>query len=79
MEKRIKPSDTARYSMEEQMEDLQALFQQLEWTQFTLIGYSMGGRLALAYTAKYPVNTLIFESSSPGLEDEEERQKRKSG
>jgi len=72
-----KPSDTARYHVDEQIEDLRAIFQQLEWTQFTLVGYSMGGRLALAYTAKYPVHTLILESSSPGLADAGERQKRK--
>ena len=72
-----KPSDPACYFVEEQIEDLHTLFQQLEWTHFTLVGYSMGGRLALAYAAKYPVDTLILESSSPGLADKEERQKRK--
>ncbi|SER93080.1 2-succinyl-6-hydroxy-2,4-cyclohexadiene-1-carboxylate synthase [Psychrobacillus sp. OK032] len=72
-----KPSDIARYHVDEQIEDLHAIFQQLEWTHFTLVGYSMGGRLALAYTSKYPVHTLILESSSPGLADDGERQKRK--
>ncbi|MFJ8066184.1 2-succinyl-6-hydroxy-2,4-cyclohexadiene-1-carboxylate synthase [Psychrobacillus sp. NPDC096426] len=72
-----KPSDTVCYFVEEQIEDLHVLFQQLEWTHFTLVGYSMGGRLALAYAAKYPVDTLILESSSPGLAGEDERQKRK--
>ncbi|TQR14690.1 2-succinyl-6-hydroxy-2,4-cyclohexadiene-1-carboxylate synthase [Psychrobacillus soli] len=72
-----KPSDSAYYFVEEQLRELHALFQQLEWTHFTLVGYSMGGRLALAYAAKYPVDALILESSSPGLAGEEERQKRK--
>lgn len=71
------PSDPAYYLVEEQIEDLHALFQQLEWTHFTLVGYSMGGRLALAYAAKYPVEALLLESSSPGLASEEERQNRK--
>ena len=72
-----KPNDPACYFVEEQIEDLHTLFKQLEWSNFTLIGYSMGGRLALAYAAKYPVDTLILESSSPGLADKAERQKRK--
>lgn len=72
-----KPIDPACYFVEEQIEDLRELLQQLEWAHFTLVGYSMGGRLAIAYAAKYPVDTLILESSSPGLVDEEERQKRK--
>ncbi len=72
-----KPSDTACYFVEEQIEDLHMLFRQLEWSHFTLVGYSMGGRLALAYAAKYSVDALILESSSPGLADDEERQKRK--
>ncbi len=72
-----KPSDAKRYFVEEQIEDLHELFQQLEWSNFTLVGYSMGGRLALAYAAKYPVDTLVLESSSPGLENEKERKNRK--
>ena len=42
-------SNPARYYVEEQIEDLNELFHQLNWTDFTLVGYSMGGRLALAY------------------------------
>ncbi|MEI4769186.1 2-succinyl-6-hydroxy-2,4-cyclohexadiene-1-carboxylate synthase [Psychrobacillus sp. FJAT-51614] len=72
-----KPNDFGRYYVEEQIEDLHTIFNQLDWTHFTLVGYSMGGRLALAYTAKYPVDKLILESSSPGLESEEERIKRR--
>ena len=38
----------------------------------------MGGRIALAYTVRYPerVSSLILESSSPGLKTEEEREER---
>jgi 2-succinyl-6-hydroxy-2,4-cyclohexadiene-1-carboxylate synthase len=41
----------------------------------SLVGYSMGGRLALQYAAAYPerVSRLVLESSSPGLDTEEER------
>ncbi len=71
------PDDFARYYVEEQIEDLHELFIQQDWTDFTLAGYSMGGRLALAYAEKYPVKRLILESSSPGLAEVEERAKRK--
>lgn len=72
-----KPMDSARYAVEEQIADLHALFQQLQWSNFTLVGYSMGGRLALSYASQYPVKRLILESSSPGLSDKEERINRK--
>lgn len=72
-----KPTDSARYTVEEQITDLHELFQQLEWDDFTLIGYSMGGRLALSYASHYPIKRLILESSSPGIDEERERLKRK--
>jgi 2-succinyl-6-hydroxy-2,4-cyclohexadiene-1-carboxylate synthase len=72
-----KPTDFTRYYVDEQIEDLHSLFQLLGWNHFTLVGYSMGGRLALAYADKYGVDKLVLESSSPGLADEEERVKRK--
>lgn len=71
------PNDPARYYVEEQIEDLNELFLQLNWIDFTLVGYSMGGRLALAYAEKYSVRKLILESSSPGIDNEEERAERK--
>ena len=73
-----KPENASRYFTEEQVEDLHSLIQQIGWDHFTLIGYSMGGRLALAYASKYEVDCLILESSSPGLKDEEARIQRKS-
>lgn len=44
-----------------------------------LVGYSMGGRLALAYAVRNPgrVGRLVLESASPGLETEEERAARR--
>jgi 2-succinyl-6-hydroxy-2,4-cyclohexadiene-1-carboxylate synthase len=46
---------------------------------FHLLGYSMGGRLALYIATHYPqkVKSLILESASPGLKTEAERQERK--
>lgn len=44
-----------------------------------LVGYSMGGRVALSYAAEHPemMHAMILESTSPGLRTDEERQKRK--
>lgn len=69
------PTDVSRYTMEEQLKDLEQVFECLDLTTFTLVGYSMGGRIALGYTIKYQarVEALILESSSPGLKTEEER------
>ncbi|QFG01195.1 2-succinyl-6-hydroxy-2,4-cyclohexadiene-1-carboxylate synthase [Psychrobacillus glaciei] len=72
-----KPTDFTHYYVEEQIEDMHKLFQLLGWSHFTLVGYSMGGRLALAYASKYPIDKLILESSSPGLANEEARVERK--
>ncbi|WP_212391384.1 2-succinyl-6-hydroxy-2,4-cyclohexadiene-1-carboxylate synthase [Sporosarcina beigongshangi] len=72
------PKEIARYAMEQQVEDLEALFDILSLNLFTLVGYSMGGRVALAYAVQYPrrVSSLILESSSPGLKTVEERTER---
>lgn len=77
--KSTKPTEPARYSMEEQTADLEMLFGKLGFNAFTLVGYSMGGRIALAYTLRYPerVTELILESASPGLRTEQERMERR--
>lgn len=43
-----------------------------------VIGYSMGGRLALHFAAAFPdrVRTLVLESASPGLATHDEREAR---
>lgn len=73
------PSDPSRYSMAEQVADLEALFTEMNLTHFILVGYSMGGRIALAYTNRYRdrVTSLILESASPGLKTKVERDNRK--
>lgn len=69
------PMDESRYTMIEQVKDLEEIFNQLDLQYFTLLGYSMGGRVALSYAARFPkrIKQLILESSSPGLETEEEQ------
>ena len=58
--------------------DFKSILGQLEITQINLCGYSMGGRLALSFACEYPqiVNRLILESTTAGIIDESEREKR---
>ncbi|MFC4410295.1 2-succinyl-6-hydroxy-2,4-cyclohexadiene-1-carboxylate synthase [Chungangia koreensis] len=72
------PGNPDRYGMSEQITDLDHVFNALALEHFTLLGYSMGGRIALSYALRYPerIEKLILESSSPGLEVESERKQR---
>lgn len=72
------PTDAARYQMTYAAADLVSLMQQLGYERFSLWGYSMGGRLALYTAIHYPqaIQSLILESSSPGLESSEARAER---
>ncbi|MFE7065049.1 2-succinyl-6-hydroxy-2,4-cyclohexadiene-1-carboxylate synthase [Sutcliffiella sp. NPDC057660] len=69
------PADSGRYSMENTVEDIRAILDEMQITKIFLVGYSMGGRVALAFSATYPsyVEKLVLESASPGLRKEEER------
>ncbi|MEZ4647131.1 MAG: 2-succinyl-6-hydroxy-2,4-cyclohexadiene-1-carboxylate synthase [Chloroflexota bacterium] len=84
------PADPARYTMEKVAEDVTAVLQQLEAREghntrqsplanLSLLGYSMGGRLALYFAVHYPqlLRALILESASPGLETEHARAERR--
>ena len=73
------PKDYTLYKMDHQLAVLEEVFKALQLTSFALIGYSMGGRIALSCAVKYPgrVQTLILESASPGLRTEQERNVRK--
>ena len=69
------PADPARYRIERAAADLATLITELVTPPATLLGYSMGGRLALYAAIHYPhlVNRLILESASPGIEVAAER------
>jgi len=73
------PLDPARYQMAEAAADLMAILDELGVTQVELLGYSMGGRLALYTASHYPhrIRRLILESASPGLKTARERRKRR--
>src|SRR3954470_7591276 len=49
-------------------------------TPFTLLGYSMGGRIALhaALQLAGAIDRLVLVGASPGLQDEKERAERKA-
>lgn len=73
------PEDLARYGMAAVAEDLAALLEHLEVDRAHLLGYSMGGRLALFMALAQPARwrSLLLESASPGLETEAERAERR--
>ena len=59
--------------------DIVDLLDQLALKRAHLLGYSMGGRLALYMALRYPARfrSLILESASPGLADATERAERR--
>ncbi|MEH7304331.1 2-succinyl-6-hydroxy-2,4-cyclohexadiene-1-carboxylate synthase [Neobacillus drentensis] len=73
------PDDVSRYEIEAAASDLKGILNQMGFEQVDLLGYSMGGRLALTFSHLFPgrVRKLILESSTPGLETEDERQQRR--
>lgn len=73
------PADPDRYQMEHEVEDLLALLDHLGLQQVAVVGYSMGGRVALHMALRAPERlwALILESASPGIEDTTERETRR--
>lgn len=68
-----------RYQMECLCQDIAIVTERLGIIQFSLLGYSMGARVALGFACLFPqkVQQLILESGSPGLKSEDERMIRK--
>jgi len=58
-----------RFTMTNQIADLQAILAAYDWEKVHLFGYSMGGRLALGFAIAHPeqVASLILESATAGL------------
>jgi 2-succinyl-6-hydroxy-2,4-cyclohexadiene-1-carboxylate synthase len=73
------PQNHSRYTMPQVAANIIALLDEWQIDQAALLGYSMGGRLALYLACHYPTrfSQLILESSSPGLPTEAERAARR--
>ena len=72
------PDDPGRYTIRRAVEDILQLLDRLEISRAAVLGYSMGGRVAmnLALTAPERLSSLVLESASPGILDPEERRRR---
>lgn len=69
-----------RFDAESLVNGVQNIITNYLSSQPLLLGYSMGGRLALCWAVKYSdyASGLILESATPGLTDPVERQKRRN-
>jgi len=69
------PADPAAYALEREVERLVGRLDRLGIGRADVLGYSMGGRVALLLALAHPerVGRLVLESASPGLGDPLER------
>jgi 2-succinyl-6-hydroxy-2,4-cyclohexadiene-1-carboxylate synthase len=74
------PDDPERYTMDCAVADLVAILDHLGMEKVALLGYSMGGRLALHLALAAPERfwAFVIESASPGIRNEEERASRRT-
>lgn len=72
------PTEKEEYSIELAARDMKEMMSELGHSRFHVLGYSMGGRLALTLAVLFPdsIQSLLLESASPGLKTAEERQQR---
>ena len=72
------PASASCYRMERTAADIMALLDQLTAGKIHLLGYSMGGRLALYLAWRYAdrFHSLILEGASPGLHSQQARAER---
>jgi 2-succinyl-6-hydroxy-2,4-cyclohexadiene-1-carboxylate synthase len=75
------PVDPSKYTVESLTSQIKYIKDHLTPNKIFILGYSMGGRLALNYAITYPddIKGLILESTSAGIKNDEERQKRYEG
>ena len=72
------PADSGRFTIDACLDDLVALLDYLGIKRCALLGYSMGGRIALRFALRHPqrLGNLILESASPGIDDSAVRTER---
>lgn len=73
------PSDPEAYAVDRVLRDLLDVLAGAQVPRADWIGYSMGGRVALAAAVLHPgrVRRLVLEGASPGLATVEERRRRR--
>jgi 2-succinyl-6-hydroxy-2,4-cyclohexadiene-1-carboxylate synthase len=73
------PGELSRYQIESAAHDVNGILDKMGVQQVDVLGYSMGGRLALTFAILFPdkVRKLILESASPGLATKSEREIRR--
>jgi 2-succinyl-6-hydroxy-2,4-cyclohexadiene-1-carboxylate synthase len=72
------PANPELYKAESIIEQIKQIKNQLTSNKIFVVGYSMGGRAALSFATSYPedIKGLILESSTAGIKNDDERQKR---
>lgn len=72
------PTKPSEYEMAIQIELLKEVFEVLQLEQVYLLGYSMGGRIALSFACAYSnfVKALFLESATAGIEEESLKKER---
>jgi len=72
------PSEPERYRIDHTVQDVPAAIRELGFSKTSLLGYSMGGRIALAAALLVPdlCDTLVLEGTSPGLTSPKARVRR---
>ena len=74
------PTEIKFYTIDSINEQIEEVIRYVGLKEVILGGYSMGGRAALSFTVRKPdfVKGLILESSSAGIKNNNEREKRKN-
>lgn len=74
------PEDETAFSIPTMLNDLHTVISAVAGESYSLMGYSMGARIALLYALEYSsvIENLILESGSFGIESDVERQARKA-
>jgi 2-succinyl-6-hydroxy-2,4-cyclohexadiene-1-carboxylate synthase len=72
------PENHSRYDIISAANDLNSLLDELGIGKIDLLGYSMGGRVAITFASLFPekVRKLVLESTTPGLKTEDEKEAR---
>ena len=66
------------YNCDDFVNDLYLMLNKLKLSKINLLGYSMGGRLALSFACRYPkmISHLLLESTTLGIDNIENRDDR---